>query len=343
MTAPDLAAARDLCAFVDASPSPYHACSEAERRLTAAGFKALSEPESWSAAPGRFFVRRGGSLVAWIQSEGAAPERPFRLLGAHTDSPNLRVKPRPDTGRVGYRQLGVEIYGGVLLNSWLDRDLGLSGLAVLESGGDVERVEFLINRPILRIPQLAIHLHREINKDGLRLNAQNHMVPVFGLGTAIEGGFKEFLAGELGVDTGRVLAWEAMTHDLTPSCLIGPSEDLLSAPRLDNLCSAWASTQALVEVAQEDLAVADPMITLFDHEEVGSSLARGRGRPPAMRPPRAHRDRSGWQPRGLSPRHRGVALRLLRHGPRHAPQLRGEARPWTRRTDERRPGHQAEL
>ncbi|MDQ2876947.1 MAG: M18 family aminopeptidase, partial [Actinomycetota bacterium] len=119
--------ALDLIKFLDASPSPYHAAAEARRRLSEAGFAEVGPAAEWPAGPGRYVMVDGGSLFAWVVPEGSAPDACFRLLGAHTDSPTLRVKPRPDTGRAGIRQLGVEIYGGAIVNSWLDRDLGLAG------------------------------------------------------------------------------------------------------------------------------------------------------------------------------------------------------------------------
>jgi aspartyl aminopeptidase len=119
--------ALDLIAFLDASPSPYHAAAEARRRLEQTGFAEVELAGPWPSGPGRYLVADGGSLFAWVVPDGSAPDAPFRLLGAHTDSPALRVKPRPDTGRAGVRQLGVEIYGGAIVNSWLDRDLGLAG------------------------------------------------------------------------------------------------------------------------------------------------------------------------------------------------------------------------
>ena len=167
---------------------------EAARRLRAAGFVEVLETDSWPMAPGRHFLIRGGSLVAWSGDAGAAAAGDgFRVIGAHTDSPNLRVKPRPDTGRAGWRQLGVEIYGGVLLNSWLDRDLGLSGrVTALVDGAPVTRL-LRDDRALLRIPQLAIHLDREINQAGLKLNPQQHLVPVWGLGPIDPGGFVRYL------------------------------------------------------------------------------------------------------------------------------------------------------
>lgn len=282
--------AKDLCSFIDAAPSPYHACEEAARRLVTAGYAEVSETDPWDSADGSWFVRRGGALVAWTHGAGVAPEAGFRIVAAHTDSPNLRVKPRPDTGRAGYRQLSVEVYGGVLLNSWLDRDLGLSGRVMLTpgsapsgdavsqvreaAGGSVE-VLFRIDRPILRVPQLAIHLDREINTKGLLLNKQRHMQPVWGLEGESEDGFVQRLSSELGVSPGDVMGWDAMTHDTNSSCLSGWSEEFVSAPRLDNLCSCHAAVSSLVATGAPASGSVVPVVCLFDHEEVGSGSRAG--------------------------------------------------------------------
>jgi aspartyl aminopeptidase len=267
-------AARDLLAFIDASPSPFHACATAAERLAAAGFTELAERDPWPSGPGRHHLRRGGSLVAWAVGEHHGPASPFRVIGAHTDSPNLRIKPRPDSGHVGYRQLAVEVYGGALLNSWLDRDLGLSGRVAVRDGTGVGERLLRIDRPLLRVPQLAIHLDREISTSGLLLNAQQHLSPIWGLGDPTPGGFTALVAAELGVPADAVLAWDLMAHDLTPGTLAGADEELLSAPRLDNLCSSWAGLQALLAVA-DDLPSPIPVLVLFDHEEIGSTSDRG--------------------------------------------------------------------
>ena len=268
--------ARDLSAFIDASPSPFHACAESARRLESAGFRRLAETEDFPAQAGRYYVERGGSLAAWAVVEGTPASRGFRLIGAHTDSPNLRVKPQPDTGRAGLRLLGVEIYGGVLLNSWLDRDLSLSGRVWLRGMEAPEPRLFRFERPLLRVPQLAIHLDREINTKGLLLNKQTHMAPVWTTDDGSVTGFRALLGRELEVDEGEILAFEAMCHDVTPSSFLGADEEFLVAPRLDNLCSSYTGLAALLQRV-EALTPEDPvpLLTLFDHEEVGSASRSG--------------------------------------------------------------------
>ena len=273
MDADLLPAARDLLAFIDAAPSPYHAVAQAAAQLERAGFVALDERDSWvERRDGRFYVAAGGSLVAWAMPPGTPPEAGFRVLAAHTDSPNLRVKPRPDVASTGWRQVGVEVYGGVLLNSWLDRDLGLSGRVVL-GGGAVRLVR--INRPILRVPQLAIHLDREVNERGLVLDRQLHLTPIWALGAAHDGDLQGVLAHELNVGSDEIMSWDLMAHDLTPATLFGLEGDLIAAARLDNLSSCFAALAALTEGA----LTRPTAIALFDHEEVGSGSSTGAGGP----------------------------------------------------------------
>jgi aspartyl aminopeptidase len=264
--------ALDLGARIDRSPTPYHAVATAADTLGQADFVELDEAASWSDAPERWMVRRGGSLVAGVEAErhGAS----LRIVGAHTDSPNLRVKPRPDTGRAGARQLGVEVYGGALLNSWLDRDLGLAGRVVVDDGADRTTRLVSFEQPWLRIPQLAIHLDRDITTKGLLLNAQHHMAPVWGLGEPNEGELAAALAAEVGHEPDAVLAWDLMAYDLTPATLAGRSQELLVSGRLDNLCSSFAAVEALTRAAgsRPDHHL---VVCLFDHEEVGSVSSAG--------------------------------------------------------------------
>jgi aspartyl aminopeptidase len=266
---------RDLGSFIDVSPSPFHAVAEAARRLGDAGFTELDEAEPWGdqEVEGARFVRRGGSLVAWNQVADRSPDAGFAIVGAHTDSPNLRIKPQPDTGSGGVRQLGVEVYGGALLNSWLDRDLGISGRLVVSDDGALREHLVLVDRPVLRVPQLAIHLDREINSAGLQLNAQTHMKPIWGEGKAEDGAFAAWIAEEAGVDAEAIRGWDLMAHDLQPSGLLGADEEWFVAPRIDNQASCHAALTALIDCGEAPIHT--PVVCLFDHEEVGSTSSRG--------------------------------------------------------------------
>jgi len=279
------AEAAGLCTFVDACPSPYHAAREVARRLVELDFGERAGREPWPAGAGRHVAVRGGGVVALALQGTEDPGQGLAIVGAHTDSPNLRIKPRPDTGRAGWRQLGVEVYGGSLVNSWLDRDLGLSGrVAVRAAAPDEVELRLLrVDRPLLRVPQLAIHLDREVVEKGLLLDKQQHLAPVWGLGSTEEDGFRRFVAGELGVEPGDVLAWDLMCHDLTPSRPLGRDAELLAAPRLDNLASCYAGLVAFERALSNHGASRRlPALGFFDHEEVGSSSASGAAGPLLM-------------------------------------------------------------
>ncbi|MEJ7705522.1 MAG: hypothetical protein WKF47_18705 [Geodermatophilaceae bacterium] len=180
-TGPDLtdplALGDDLRAFVDASPSPSHAVAEMVRRLESAGFSSLDEVDRWELAPGdrRFVVRRGGSIIALRVGSGSMAETGMRLVGAHTDSPTFKVRPRWDVRQAGYRLVGVEPYGGLLAHTWLDRELTVAGRLAVRGGEP--RLVRLPGAP-LRFPSLAIHLDREI-RERLTLDPQRHLVPVW--------------------------------------------------------------------------------------------------------------------------------------------------------------------
>ncbi|MGH3365798.1 MAG: M18 family aminopeptidase [Nocardioidaceae bacterium] len=268
--------ATGLCRFIDASPSPFHACAQAADRLEQGGFRRLSETETWPAEPGRYYLQRGGSLVAWGTEYAEGPATPFRVVGAHSDSPNLRIKPQPDLSRAGWQLLGVEVYGGPLVNSWLDRDLGLSGRVALR-GADGEPIQrlLLVDDPVLRVAQLAVHLDRDVNDDGLTLNPQQHLTPLWGVGTS-PGDFRAFVAKACEADPDDVLGWDLMTHDLTPARRIGRDRDLIAAARLDNLATSYAGVRALLTAVDTVPARPwAPVLVMFDHEEVGSVSERG--------------------------------------------------------------------
>ncbi|MDN3356405.1 M18 family aminopeptidase [Actinomadura sp. DC4] len=266
----------DLAAFVAASPSPYHVVANVAERLEKAGFTQVAETDAWEGTAGGRYVIRGGAIVAWFVPEGAPPETPFRVVGAHTDSPNLRVKPRPDFGAFGWRQVAVEIYGGPLLNSWLDRDLGLSGRLVLRDGST--RL-IAVDRPLLRVPQLAIHLDRGVNQNGLVLDHQRHMQPVWGLGQVDEGDLIRFAAEEAGVEVTEVVGWDLMAHDVQPPAYLGRDREFLAAARLDDQLSVHAGAAALIAASGAPDLNHAPVLAAFDHEENGSESDTGAGGP----------------------------------------------------------------
>ncbi len=268
--------ARDLCAYVAASPSPYHCVATTRDRLVAAGFGALDEGAPWPLlAPGdKVYVERDGTIFAWIMGTGAPAEHGLRLLGAHTDSPNLRLKPHTEHRVEGYLQWGVEVYGGVLLHTWLDRDLGLSGRVALRAGGGVALRTLRIDKPIARVPNLAIHLNREIRTEGLKLNPQKHMPPVLGLFADDDPAVLAGLVRDaLDVDPADILAWDLMLHDIQSPVVGGVKDDFVFAPRMDNQASCHSALAALLSLSEVPAATVG--IVLFDHEEVGSRSAHG--------------------------------------------------------------------
>ncbi|MFD3927295.1 M18 family aminopeptidase [Streptomyces sp. NPDC058614] len=267
----------DLMPFLAASPTPYHAVANAAERLEKAGFRQVAETDAWEGTSGGKYVLRGGALVAWYVPEGAEPHTPFRIVGAHTDSPNLRVKPRPDSGAHGWRQVAVEIYGGPLLNSWLDRDLGLAGRLSLRDGS-TRLVN--VDRALLRVPQLAVHLDRSVSTEGLKLDKQRHLQPIWGLGEEVrDGDLIAFLEEESGLAAGEVTGWDLMTHSVEPPSYLGRDRELLAGPRMDNLLSVHAGTAALAAVATADAGQPYlpyiPVLAAFDHEENGSQSDTG--------------------------------------------------------------------
>lgn len=277
MSTSHTAHAHSLCRFIDDSPSPFHAARSAHDLLTDSGFVSVGSTDIHPTDPGRFVQVMDGSVFAWVRPENAVANTPFRIVGAHTDSPNLRLKPAPDSNTHGFRRLGIEVYGGVLLNSWLDRDLGLSGrLSLRDPDGSGKRpTELLVHMraPMFRIPQLAIHLDRDIGESGLQLNRQSHLGPIYGLGS--EGsGVLEVIAEEAQVSRDEILGFELMLHDTNPATLIGLDDAFISAPRLDNLLSCHAAATALSGVSSDDVV---SVVALFDHEEVGSTSASGAG------------------------------------------------------------------
>lgn len=262
-------AAHSLGEFIDASPTPYHAVANAVAQLETAGFSEFDGRDATS--PGKRFFHAGGVLIAW--ADGTEPRAAGSYIAAHTDSPNLRLRPRPDLVSAGVAQLRIEVYGGALLNSWLDRDLGLAGRVALRGRGSVSTRLWRSEQALLRVPQLAIHLDREVNERGLLLDRQRHLTPMWALAGSGEESFAGWLAGQLEVSSDDILGWDLSCFDWQPHALLGANEEFLCAARLDNLASCHAGLQALLAVC--DSTTAPTFLLLFDNEEVGSTTASG--------------------------------------------------------------------
>jgi aspartyl aminopeptidase len=261
-----MAVVQDLMSFLDASPSPWHAAESAARRLTDAGFVQVDETDRWTEAPPAGFVRRGAAVVAWRRPAGSPGA--VRVVGAHTDSPGLRIHPSPDQRLANWNSLGVEIYGGALLNSWLDRDLGVAGRVV---GADGTSGLVDVHEPVARVPQLAIHLDRDVNERGVLLDRHTHLRPVWSTGDSQP--FGAWLSERAGVEAA---VWDLALYDVQPAALLGADRSLLASGRLDNQVSCWAAVAALIDAAPSGHFA---VTALFDHEEVGSASTTGAAGP----------------------------------------------------------------
>lgn len=271
--------AADLADFVAASPSSYHAAEEVARRLEEAGFTRLDETAEWpTQAGGRFVVVRDGAAIAWAVPADAVPTTPVNVLGAHTDSPGFKLKPKPTTGSRGWLQAAVEVYGGPLLNSWLDRELRLAGRLALADG----RVVLAATGPLLRLPQLAIHLDRGVN-DGLALDKQTGTQPVWGLGDAESADILAELAASAGVDAADIRGFDAVVADAARGAVFGKDGAFFASGRLDDLASVHAGVVALIEATSTSTdpwpQSVIPVLAAFDHEELGSQSRSGAAGP----------------------------------------------------------------
>ncbi len=391
--------AQGLLDFIAAAPSPFHAAEVAGARLAQVGFQRLDEGDAWDLEPGGkyFAVRNGSSVVAFITGHDRPESAGLRVVGTHLDSPALKLKPQPVIERHGFIQLGVEVYGGTLLNSWLDRDLGLAGRVIVapekprraraaarrppadsgrkggrgpagreraaraaaggqgargpagrrrgvedstfgypgENADGTQALLLRVDTPLARVPQLAIHLDREVNDKGLVLNKESHLVPVIGLSGAKEFDFPGWLGQRLGVDPARILDHDLLLFDLAAPSFLGLNGEFLSAPRLDNLASSYAALSALLATAGER-ARATRVAALYDNEEIGSSTRQGAGG--TFLAEVIDRVVAAMGANGPEARHRARARSLLisadmahaqhpnypdRNEPRHAPRLNG--------------------
>ncbi len=261
-----------FCQFLDRSPTPWHAGQALAERLRRAGFVEVKEPEPWRLERGwGYFVQRDQSSLIAFRLGGPK----LRLVTAHTDSPGLRLKPRAPHTSGGYLRLSVEIYGGPILATWSDRDLSLAGRVAVREGKGIalKLIDFRV--PILRLPNLPIHINRRVNEEGLKLDKQNqlhlllqplqdHLSPL--------DRFKKLLADRLGLPPGAILSWELLPYEAVPAAVWGPEGEFLASGRLDNLGSCFAAIEALIEAEEGETT---PLVALLDHEEVGSMSHKG--------------------------------------------------------------------
>ncbi len=264
-----------LMEFMDRSTSPFHAVQELSTLLDDAGFTQVNETKRWKTEHGSYYAIRDGSIIAWVLSSNVSVEDGFTIVAGHTDSPNLRLKPILNSENFGLKQFGVEVYGGALLNTWLDRDLGISGRIVTSSNGKLKEHLLMINDPICRIPQLAIHLDRNVNDKGLVLNPQQHLRPIWGDEHSVQSSFLDVLRGRVTGNEEYLESWDLMLHDIQPSTLAGVDKQWLSSARIDNLVSCFSAITSLIESTSEANHARVPMVALFNHEEVGSNSTTG--------------------------------------------------------------------
>jgi len=266
-----------LLGFLHSSPSPFHATQSLCTALQAAGYQALDERETWQLKPqGRYYVTRNDSSIIAFQLGTQDPvTHGIRMVGAHTDSPCLKVKPQPELASHSYWQLGVEVYGGVLLSPWFDRDLSLAGRVTYKQNQQLHSCLIDFKQAIATIPSLAIHLNREANT-GWAINAQTELPPILAqLSGAESKDFRALLTEQLqrehGISDVDVLDYELCFYDSQPAAVIGLNQDFIAGARLDNLLSCYAGLQALLNSDDQHTQV----LVCTDHEEVGSNSSCG--------------------------------------------------------------------
>ena len=273
---------QDLLAYLQASPTPFHATSNLAERLLSAGFTELDERQAWSLKPnGKYFVtRQQSAIIAFTTGDGDFARQGFRMVGAHTDSPCLKLKPEPEINSQGYFQLGVEVYGGALLNPWFDRDLSLAGRVTwTDASGKRHNTLIDFKKAIATIPSLAIHLDREANKSR-SINPQTDIPPVLcRLDKDEKRSFGDILTKQLqkeGQTPDAVLDYELYFYDTQAPAVIGLEDEFIASARLDNLLSCYTGLQGLLAAAD----TSQPCLLICnDHEEVGSESTTGAAGP----------------------------------------------------------------
>lgn len=272
--------ARDLLDFIDASPSPWHVVATVEKRLLKHKFTRLDEAHAWSLKPGgRYYViRDGSSIIVFVVGHQSPKSSGFRIVGAHSDSPGLRLKPNSAIKSNRFVQLGVEIYGGPILATFTDRDLSLAGRVTVKDRNATILTQLVnFETPLIRLPNLAIHMNRQVNENGLRLHKQNELVLILstlGENEDAERLFHDLLAQKLGIDFAAILSWDLVVFDTQKGSFYGPNSEFIANSQLDNLASCHAAIAAMLDVNSLDPQSTN-ICALFDHEEIGSESAKG--------------------------------------------------------------------
>jgi len=269
----------DLRNFIDTSPTSWHAALQVSNRLALQEFIPLDEKQKWELEPGqKYFVLRGGSICAFCLPK-SLPTRAL-ILAAHTDSPALKIKPHPEIVKNNMIQLGVEVYGGPLLSSWLNRDLGIAGrIVITDTQNQIQEKLIDIDEAPLFIPQLAIHLDREVNEKGLILNKQDHLAPIAALSgeqASSMGYLEKLLRRHLSFHD--LISFDLFLTPLEKFRFVGENNEMIASYRLDNLASVHAATAAISTPKEMDPALLQ-MAVFWDHEEIGSKTAEGASSP----------------------------------------------------------------
>ncbi|MBT3812427.1 MAG: M18 family aminopeptidase [Gammaproteobacteria bacterium] len=276
----DKAKVQQLLDFIDASPSPWHAVVTMEQALLSASFTRLSETQSWQLDPGgRYYVvRDDSSIIAFVVGDKSLPESGYKIIGAHTDSPGLRIKPHALHQSGEMLRMGVEVYGGPILATFTDRDLSFAGRVSYRSeAGEIETQLVRFEESLLRLPNLAIHMNRMVNEEGLKLNKQTELPLLFAMSSKEQMPdqlFSELLVSQCQLLAEQVMSWELNVYDTQKGAFWGAQQEFYTDSQLDNLASCHAGLSALLD--ETALQSGNTLVcAFFDHEEVGSESTKG--------------------------------------------------------------------
>jgi aspartyl aminopeptidase len=271
---------QNLLDFIDASPSPWHAVKSVEDQLVSYQFVKLHEAAKWKLeSGGRYYViRDDSSIIIFVLGQKPLVDTGFKIIGAHTDSPGLRIKPNAASGTDGLLRLSVEVYGGPIIATFTDRDLSLAGrISYKDDQNKIVSLLVKFDKPLLRLPNLAIHMNRAVNEEGLKLHKQNELPLILsGLTeeSLPEAYFSELMQQKSGCEAGRILSWDLAVFDTQKGVFWGASDEFYADSQLDNLASCHAALQALLDdsVLENDHTL---VCAFFDHEEIGSESNKG--------------------------------------------------------------------